>query len=404
MTTRRGFLGALGLAAASLTMTRGFAIAKPSSATTASGTGKKVLVVIFQRGAVDALSMIPPYADPRYHTLRPTIAIAKPGSSKGASIKLDDTFALHPALAPLAPRFSEGSLAIVHAVGSPDATRSHFDAQDFVESGTPGTKSTEGGFLGRALPSGKKTQLARAIAMQPNLPRMLRGTNALAMASLADFRVHGGGEAANDFESLYSGAVDTALRGAASDAFSAMKTLERVRKDAPKPMRGAKYPASPLGNRLREIAQLVRADVGVEIAVTDQGGWDTHANQRAALEKRLDDFGKSLSAFALDLEDRLNDVCLVTVTEFGRTVRENGTGGTDHGHGSAMLVMGGKVRGKKVHGTWKGLADADLFEKRDLPVTTDHRDVFAEILRTHLGVTDLSLVFPGYAPRKIGLF
>ena len=170
---------------------------------------------------------------------------------------------------------------------------------------------------------------------------------------------------------------------------------------------GATYPTSPLGKRMQAIAQLIRADAGVELAVTDCGGWDTHVSQGAAkgqLATRLDDLGQSLAAFATDLSDRLADVCTVTVTEFGRTAKENGTGGTDHGHGSVMLVLGGKVRGKKVYARWKGLGADALYEGRDVPVTTDHREVFGEVLRAHLGAKDLGAVFPGFTPSRVGLF
>jgi uncharacterized protein (DUF1501 family) len=202
--------------------------------------------------------------------------------------------------------------------------------------------------------------------------------------------------------------VDRALRGTASEAFDAVKRLREIKPGSFPPKAGAKYPDSPLGKRMRQIAQVIQADLGVEVVVTDCGGWDTHVNQGAAkgqLAKRLEDLGQSLGAFATDLADRLADVCTVTVTEFGRTAKENGTGGTDHGHGSVMTVLGGKVRGKKVYARWKGLAPDALYEGRDVPVTTDHRDVFGEILRAHLGTKDLAPIFPGFTPgAPLGLF
>ena len=205
---------------------------------------------------------------------------------------------------------------------------------------------------------------------------------------------------------MYGAAVDQALRGTASEAFAAMASVQSI-KNAP-PSSGATYPGSPLGKRLQTIAQLVRADAGVEVAVTECGGWDTHAGQggsKGQLAQRLDDLALSLDAFATDLGPRLDDVCLVTVTEFGRTARENGTKGTDHGHGSVMLVLGGKVRGRRVVARkWKGLADDQLWQGRDVPVTTDHRDVFAEVLASHLGERDVQTVFPGFTPTKVGLF
>jgi uncharacterized protein (DUF1501 family) len=368
----------------------------------------KALVLVFQRGAVDGLSMVPPFADPNYAAYRPSIAIPAPGAGDGAAIPLDATFAMHPAMAPLAPLWEARRLAIVHAVGSPDATRSHFDAQDFVETGTPGLKSTDDGWLNRLLGEnlGTSSSPLRGIAMQPNLPRILAGPSpTIAMNQPSDLRVAGSAAVARDFEHMYAGAVDQALRGTAGEAFDAMRTLQAIQTAAPPST--APYPDSPLGKRLRSIAQLLRADVGVEVAVTDCGGWDTHAGQGASkgqLASRLDDLASSIAAFATDLGDRLDDTCLVTVTEFGRTARENGTKGTDHGHGSVMLALGGKVRGKRVVAKWPGLAQEKLWQARDLAVTTDHRDVFAEIARQHLGVKDLERVFPSFTPTRVGLF
>ncbi len=413
ITNRRTFLSALSLGT-------GLSLGGLVFRAEAAGAKPKVLVVVFQRGAVDGLSMVAPVNDARYQALRPTIALAKPNAPKLADADkpkpLDATFSLHPALAPLMPFWSNASLAFVHSVGSPNPTRSHFDAQDYVETGTPGTKTTGDGWLARALAEKPRTGEGpvRAVALQPTLPRILHGDGSsaasagplrgvVAFSSLADFQVAKGKNAGGSFEAMYEGALDEALRGAGHDAFAAMKTLDPKLASAP-PQNGAKYPTSPLGNRLKQIAQLVRGDVGLEVAVTDCGGWDTHANQSPQLGKRLDDLGQSLAAFAIDLGDRMADVCVVTVTEFGRTVKENGTGGTDHGHGSVMAVLGGKVKGKRVLGKWKGLEQDALFEGRDLAVTTDHRSVFTEILRAQLGMKDTTAAFPGFTPEKLGLF
>lgn len=401
MLARRSFLLSLAASTAALPL-----VAPVLVRAAPKGGSTKTLVVLFQRGAVDGLSMVPPIADAAYYAARPTIAIPKKSAKP-----LDATFGLHPALASLEPFWSKGSLAIVHAVGSPDGTRSHFDAQDAVETGTPGVKTTDDGWLARLLDAGPEPdgKALRAVALSPTLPRILRGdADAVAFASFADFKVAGKNAGAGTFEAMYEGALDEALRGAGHDAFEAMDALEKKGVAKLEPKNGAKYPESPLGKRLRQIAQLIRGDVGVEVAFTDQGGWDTHANQggpNGALAKRLEDLGSSIAAFATDLGDGMKDVCLVTVTEFGRTVKENGTGGTDHGHGSVMMVLGGGVKGgKKVLGTWKGLAPDVLHEGRDLPVTTDHRSVFAEVVGKHLGAKDLSTVFPGFTPTKVGLF
>jgi uncharacterized protein (DUF1501 family) len=406
---RRTVVRALGLSALAAAMSGG---ASFSWAQKPAAPGKrKVLVVVFQRGAADGLSMVPPYADKRYHELRPTIGIPAPGGDGGA-VKLDATFGLHPALAVgLVPHWKSGALAIVHAVGSPDVTRSHFDAQDYVETGTPGLKHTDDGFLNRLLqrnPEKGDTSL-RALAFSPNLPRILSGpAPAVAMSSIDQLKVQAPGDISGDFEQMYASAVDRALRGTASEAFGAVKQLREIKPASFPAKADAKYPDSPLGKRMRQISQVIQADLGAEVVVTDCGGWDTHTSQGAAkgqLANRLDDLGKSLGAFTTDLGDRLADVCTVTVTEFGRTARENGTGGTDHGHGSVMMVLGGKVRGGKVYARWKGLAAEALFEGRDVPVTTDHREVFADVLRAHLGVKDLAPIFPGFAPAgPLGLF
>jgi uncharacterized protein (DUF1501 family) len=361
--------------------------------------------------------MVPPFADPKYAEYRPSIAIPAPGASGSDApcIPLDATFALHPSLAPLQKAWDARRLAVVHAVGSPDLTRSHFDAQDYVESGTPGLKSTDDGWLNRLLTARAEASPSplRAVAIQPNLPRILSGSApTVATATLDALKVAGGGQMARDFAHMYDAALDQALRGTARDAFAAIASLKTIRSAArasgASGTSGATYPGSPLGKRMQAIAELIRGDVGVEVAVTDCGGWDTHAGQGASkgqLASRLDDFAQSIDAFATDLADRLDDVCLVTVTEFGRTARENGTKGTDHGHGSVMLVLGGKVRGKKVYARqWRGLADDHLWQARDLPVTTDHRDVFAEVLASHVGQRDLSRIFPGFTATRVGLF
>jgi uncharacterized protein (DUF1501 family) len=421
MPTRRTFLLTLAAGAVVSITPRARAAATPAPGAPATATPTKrpkSLVVIFQRGAVDALSMVPPVGDALYAGYRPSIAI--PAKGDDAAIPLDSTFALHPALAPLKAVWDAKRLAIVHAVGSPDPTRSHFDAQDFVETGTPGVKATDDGWLNRYLVARSAAPAAshgatspplpptgsplRAVALQPNRPRILAGDAAVvAMGSLGELKVNGPAANVRDFEHMYAAAVDQALRGTAADAFDAIRSLRAVQ-SAPS---AATYPTSPLGKRLQAIAQLIRADAGVEVAVTECGGWDTHAGQGASkgqLASRLDELGASIAAFATDLGDRLDDVCLVTVTEFGRTVRENGTKGTDHGHGSVMLVLGGKVRGKRVVAKWKGLAEDQLWQGRDLPVTADHRDVFAEVLRAHLGQRDLATIFPQYTPARVGLF
>ena len=408
---RRFFLKSSGLALASL----GFAPAILRRALAETDPARrKVLVTIFQRGAVDGLSMVPPVADAAYAAARPAIAIPPPGSAEAAALDLDGHFALHPALKGLAPLWNGGSLAVVHAVGSPDPTRSHFDAQDFLDAGTPGVKSTADGWQNRALQAlpAAVPSTFRAVALQPNLPRSLAGrAGALAMSSISEFGIRGGkgGEAlAERLERDYTAAADRGLRATGQNAFDALRILREANPGRFAPDHGAAYPAAPIGQRLKQIAQLVKADVGLEIAATDCGGWDTHTGQGAAqgqLANRLGELGDALAAFSADLCERMADVCVVTMTEFGRTVKENGTRGTDHGHGSVMLVLGGGVKGRRVVARLKGLREQDLFEGRDLAATIDHREVLGEVLAEHLAVRDLAAVFPGFGAReRLGLF
>jgi uncharacterized protein (DUF1501 family) len=372
----------------------------------ADGRGRrKTLVVVFQRGACDGLNTVVPYGEALYRQLRPTIAVPAPrGGDKEAALDLDGHFGLHPALAALLPSYQDGSLAVVHAVGSPDNTRSHFDAQDFMESGTPGVKSTEDGWMNRHLqctPEPGATPF-RAVALTPTLPRSLAGrAPAVAMANINGFNLRpaAGPGVAQGFEDMYAGAVRDVLHGTGQETFEAIAFLKKTDPSRYTPAPGASYPRGRYGDSLKQIAQLVKADVGVEMAFTEVGGWDHHAAEggvQGQLAVRLREFGQTLAAFQRDLGDRMQDVVLVTLTEFGRTVRENGNRGTDHGHASVSFVMGGGVRGGKVHGRWPGLAPDRLYEGRDLAITTDFRDLLGEVLARHMGAQDLGKVFPGF--------
>jgi uncharacterized protein (DUF1501 family) len=363
--------------------------------------GRRLLIAVFQRGAADGISMVVPFADTHYYAMRPQIAIPAPKSGDpDAALDLDGRFGLHPALAPLKPLYDAGLLAIVHAVGSPHNTRSHFDAQDFMETATPGIKSTQDGWLNRYLQARPDPQASpfRAVALSATLPRSLMGeASALAMPSLDNFGLRGH---ARDFESLYALAEDP-FRTAGKEAFEALTLEKRANPQRYQPSAGANYPRTPFGQALRQIVQLIKADVGLEVAFADIGGWDTHANQgasRGQLANRLQEFGQALAALARDLGDKIEDVVLLTMTEFGRTIRQNGSGGTDHGHASCLFVLGGPVRGGRVYGRWPGLAPEQLFEGRDLALTTDFRDVFAEVAARHMGASDLKKIFPGYNP------
>ena len=416
MFDRRVFLKSGGLALVAGGFLPKVFVRMASAAALPSGN-RKVLVAIFQRGAVDGLNLVVPYGEKTYYDARPSIAVPRPGSGEGAALDLDGFFGLHPALAAVLPYFRDGSAAFVHAAGSPDSTRSHFDAQDFMESGTPGVKSTADGFLCRALVgNATKTEVPsplRAVSLTPALPRILAGpAGAVAMNNLAEFGIRAGTATpavSDSFESMYSEAVAGVLGPTAKESFEAARILKSADPGRIAPENGASYPGGPFGNALKQIAQLIRADVGMEVAFTDVGGWDTHAGEGGSegqLSNRLSDYGQAIAAFAQDLGSRIADVTLVTMSEFGRTVKENGNRGTDHGHANVMLLLGGGVRGGKVYGRWPGLDSSHLYENRDLAVTTDFRDVFAEVLAKRMGIKNLSPVFPGYdldARKRLGL-
>src|SRR6267154_1775099 len=370
-----------------------------------TGGRRKTLIAIFQRGAVDGLNVVVPYGEHSYYDLRPSIAIPKPDGGAESAINLDGYFGLHPSLQSFKPLWDSKRLAIVHASGSPDITRSHFDAQDYMESATPGVKSTQDGWLNRYLQSKTDAQksLFRAVSMTQNMPRAMQGkASALAISNLADFSIRAGQSSAavqGGFEAIYDQTMNDALHGTGKETFEAVNYLKQVNPSQYKAENGANYPRTPFGNSLLQIAQLIKAGVGLEVAFTDIGGWDTHVNEgnaRGQLGNLLQQFSSGIAALYSDLGQRMDDVVVLTMSEFGRTVRENGNRGTDHGHANAMFVLGNSVRGGKVYGEWPGLKNDQLYEGRDLNLTKDFRDVFGEIATKHLGATNLKAIFPGY--------
>jgi uncharacterized protein (DUF1501 family) len=369
---------------------------------------KKVLVTIFQRGAVDGLNVLVPYGESEYYNLRPTIAVPKPGQTDGA-IRLDDTFGLHPSLKAFEPYFKSGQMAAITAVGSPDNTRSHFDAQDYMESGTPGNKGTVDGWLNRAMQAAaeKDPSPFRAVSMTQQLPRALYGRSpSVAMSNLSDFSVKAGvfsTDLQSGFEAAWQDNAKAGLGDTGKETFEAVNFLKSANPAQYKPENGAVYPNTDFGRSMQQIAQLIKANVGLEIAFTDTGNgirWDTHTNEggaRGQLAGFLTQFSNTIAAFAQDLGKRMDDVLVLTMSEFGRTARENGGRGTDHGHANTMFVLGNSVNGGKVYGDFKGLKSDKLYEGRDLDLTTDFRDVFAEIASKQLGAKDLGKVFPNYS-------
>ncbi len=400
--TRRCFMKGSALALVGTSAVPQFLVRSVMAETaTAQENGKK-LVVIFQRGAADGLNIVVPYAEPNYYALRPTIAIPK-----NQVINLDGDFGLHPALAALAPLYRQGHLAVVHAVGSPSSTRSHFDAQDYMEAGTPGLKSTQDGWLNRALQEQKlaKPTAFRAVSMGADVARTLQGrVPAVAMTNVRDFNVGGRGPApsaaSNAFQAMYGSSADHALSSEGNETFEAMRMLKSTDPAHYVPANGVVYPNTPFSNSMKQVAQLMKANLGVEAAFADIGDWDTHVNQGSTngrLSNRLKEFSEAIAAFWHDMGQEAEHITLVTMSEFGRTVKENGTGGTDHGHGNVMFVLGGAVRGGKVYGSWPGLATEQLNQGRDLAVTTDYRQVLGELTQRTLGTLDLDKVFPGAA-------
>jgi len=360
---------------------------------------KKVLVAIFQRGAVDGLNVIVPYGDQRYYDLRPNIAIPK-----ADVIQLDGRFGLHPSLQPLKAIYDARRLAIIDAVGSPDPTRSHFDAQDYMESGTPGLKATRDGWMNRALPEIKgPVSPVRAVSLGNSLARTVRGPiGAIAVNNLAEFQVRDTASSTT-FESMYDKTPDKVLNGTGRETFEAVKLLQSIQNQKYTPANGAQYPQGRFGQSMEQIARMIKANVGMEVAFADIGGWDTHVNEAPQLANLLRDFSQSLAAFHQDLGEYMDDVVLVTMSEFGRTAKENGNRGTDHGHANYMLVMGSPIQGGKVYGDWPGLEHEQLYEGRDLNLTTDFRDVLSELVTKHLGTRDAEKVFPGYKNNRRSL-
>ena len=368
---------------------------------TSAAANEKKLVVLFQRGAADGLNIVVPYLEKNYYAMRPSIAI-----KQEQLLDLDGFFGLHPSMAALKPLYDQGHLAIVHAAGSPDTTRSHFDAQDNMESGTPGVKVTQDGWLNRALQAEKlsgKPSAFRAVALGTQVPRTLQGRlPAIAVNNLADFSVGGRGPTtspiSNAFQAMYDESTDAVLHGTGQETFEAVRMLKAADPAHYQPAAGAVYPNTPFGNSLKQVAQLMKANLVVEAAFSDIGGWDTHQNQgnvNGQLANRLREFSDTIAAFWKDMGTDAENLTLVTMSEFGRTARQNGTGGTDHGHANVMFVLGGGVKGGKVYGKWPGLANEELNEGRDLAVTTDFRRILGEAAYKTLGAKNLNAVFPG---------
>jgi uncharacterized protein (DUF1501 family) len=361
------------------------------------------LVVVMLRGAVDGLSVVAPYGERAYAADRPLIAISRPGSEDGL-LKLDSLFGLHPSLGPLKKHWDAGALAFVHASGSPDPTRSHFDAQDYLESGTPGRKSTPDGWMNRllgALPG--EPAPTRAISQGSTPPRIFAGPAPVASLGLGPKAME---RRAIDNPALQAGlaklyASDPVLNATLHDTTEgrsemarSMAAVEHEPKSIDASADAGAQSARSFAADARRLGQLIRKDTHTQLAFTSVGGWDTHVNQGDAqgqLANKLAALGLGLDALAVGLGDALADTVIVVMSEFGRTVRQNGTGGTDHGRGNVIWLLGGPVAGGQVLGEWPGLDTAALADGRDLAVRTDFRQVLAPVLQRHLGLSDAGL-------------
>jgi len=377
---------------------------------------KRVLVCIFQRGAMDGLMAVTPFSDTYLQAARPTLSLPAVASGRGSGlIDLDGRWGLHPNMKAFEPLFRDGRLAIVHGIGSPNNTRSHFDAQDYMESGTPFNKGTASGWLNRAVGLLGHDALTpfTAVSLTSALPRSFYGDHpSVAISNLQDFAIQLRGNpaaanvAAKSFEELYDQTSAGLLHDAGKESFEAMKILQQADLRNYRAAGGAVYPNSPLGNSLRQIAQLIKMDVGLEVAFTESNGWDTHFNQgtdNGIFARNVTDLSNSISAFWRDLDVYQDDVTVMTMTEFGRTVHQNGTGGTDHGRGSCNFILGNNVAGGRVHGDVPMLAAENLEDGRDLPVTTDFRSVFSAVADEHLKIADDKVLFPDWAGKKAGV-
>jgi uncharacterized protein (DUF1501 family) len=423
--TRRNFLkqvGALGVVAQSGVVANSLVAASAESSIWLPPKNSRSVVCIYLRGGADWLNMMVPYKDREYAQVRPTLALTE----DDGIIKLDSKWALHPALASLEPFYKAKSFAPVVATGSPHTTRSHFDAQDFMEFAAPGNRTVRSGWLNRYLDisAGKDSSEFRAMAMQELLPRSLRGQfPVLAVPSGMDRKK--GAATLNRFEEFYGDGTMQAgdgmpegenmgerpeddPTGIVRSGRVTIDTLRRYQEIVAEGKSEVKYPGGRFASRLQSIAKVIKSGAGLEVAGLDYNGWDHHANE-GTLEGRqatmLKDLGDSIAAFCNDLGPGLENTTIIVMTEFGRTVKENGNNGTDHGHGSGMFVLGGGVKGGKVHGSWRGLKSEQLYQERDLAVTTDFRDVFHSVLQGAFNFKPKKGFFPDYKSSRIsGLY
>lgn len=420
MVSRRGFLKAGGVALMGVGLMGGIpaflAEAVAGNQLIAPYGKRKTLICIFQRGAMDGLMAVTPFTDEYLKAARPGLFISAAKNSTGKSlIDLDGHFGLHPAMQGFEQAFRDKRLAIVHGIGSPNNTRSHFDAQDYMESGTPFNKGTASGWLNRAIGLLGHDAITpfTAVSLTSAMPRSFYGDNpAVAINNLQDFAIQmrgnpsGTNMAAKSFEDLYDQTSEGLLKQTGKESFEAIKMLQKADIKNYKPAQNVVYPNSALGNSLKQIAQLIKMDVGLEVAFTESNGWDTHFNQgneNGIFARNVGDLSNSMMAFWNDLDAYQDEVTVMTMTEFGRTVHQNGTGGTDHGRASCNFILGNTVNGGLVHGNLQPLSVENLEDGRDVAVTTDFRSVFSEVADKHLKVNNDRVLFPDWKSSKIGV-
>lgn len=411
--TRREFIESASLAASALTLPAW--MPRLAFAPARSAPRGDTLVVVFLRGAADMLNVIVPHGEEAYYAARPTLGIPRPDDSRARpdlrALDLDGFFGLHPSLRPLMDAWQTEQLAIVHACGAPDESRSHFRAMELMERGVDNERGPASGWIGRhlaTLDTGNPSPL-RAIGLGALTPRSLTGTvPATALRSITDFHLRGDPRAIAHMratlDALYT--EGDSLNAIGRETIGILDTLQALHPDDYQPSASAQYPDSDFGMSLRQVAMLVKAEVGLEVAAIDLGGWDTHFAQGSSeglMANLLADLGTGLAAFHADMHDHADKLTVVVMSEFGRRTYENGSLGTDHGHGSAMFLMGGNVIGGKVHGQWTGLAEGQLIGPGDLAVTTDYRDVLAEVCLKRLNNPAIGEIFPDYQPQMKGI-
>ncbi|MEJ7739882.1 MAG: DUF1501 domain-containing protein [Chitinophagaceae bacterium] len=417
MTTRKGFIksGGLALFGIGLGGVPQF-LARAANGVKPAGLFRKnkILVCIFQRGAMDGLMAVTPFTDEYLRKARPNLFMSAAKAGAPSLIDLDGRFGLHPSMRSFETLFREKRLAIVHGIGSPNNSRSHFDAQDYMESGTPFNKGTSSGWLNRAVGLlGHEATPFRAVSLTSSLPRSFYGDHpSVAISNLQDFAIQmrgnpmGTNMAAKSFEDLYDKTSSSLLNKAGRESFDAVKMLQKADTKNYKPDYNAVYPNTALGDSLKQVAQLIKMNIGLEVAFAESGGWDTHFNQGSAtgvFARNVTDLSNSITALWTDTASYQDDLTIMTMTEFGRTVKQNGTGGTDHGRASCNFILGNDVNGGLVHGNIKPLAIENLEDGRDLAVTTDFRTVFSEVAVKHLQLKNPKILFPDFTGEKISV-